>query len=89
MIAARNPARVLSAQATGATDCAPVNYHDAIGKHRPVASKLADVLPDNFTNQDSPTSALVIPVTLGGIRGAITARFIDFRSSFHGGSYGD
>ena len=57
-----------------------------------VAVNISDVLSErrNPVRDDGPDQslALVIPITLGGIRGAITARFIDFRS-LHGGSYGD
>lgn len=42
-----------------------------------VLSERGDPVCDNFADQ---SRALVIPVTFGGIRGAITARFIDFRN---------
>lgn len=49
-------------------------------KHGAVNTEFEDQRGDEFANAD----ALVIPATFGGIRGAIVARFIDFRSSFHG-----
>lgn len=81
-----NPARGrYPAQATGASDCAPVNYHDRVGRHSSVRSETGHEVPDYLPDQ---SDTLVIPITLGGIRGAITARFIDFRP-FHRSIYGD
>ncbi len=61
------------------------NNHYSVGRHRPVGAEAAHIVSQNLADQ---SRSLVIPITLGGIRGAITARFIDFRS-LHGGSYGD
>lgn len=57
------------------------------GNSHDVAVNISDVLTErrNPVRDYGPdqSRALVIPVTFGGIRGAITARFIDFRRPFH------
>ena len=62
------------------------NSHNATVNIRDVLTERGDPVRNDGPDQ---SRALVIPVTLGGIRGAITARFIDFRSSFHRSIYGD
>lgn len=51
------------------------NFTFNVGKHGPVDPEARDVVADNFPDQ---SRSLVIPINLGGIRGAITARFIKF-----------
>jgi len=74
-----NPARDLSAQVGEGSDCPSLDNHHRVGRHGPVGSETGHEVPDYLPDQ---TRSLVIPITLGGIRGAITARFIDFRP-FH------
>lgn len=57
----------------------------AVNVGRAVSERSDPVRNDGPDQSDT----LVIPINLGGIRGAITARFIDFRSSFHRSIYGD
>lgn len=82
----RNPARDLSALVGEGSDCPSLDNHHRVGRHRSVGSETGHKVPDYLPDQ---SDTLVIPITLGGIRGAITARFIDFRSSFHRSIYGD
>lgn len=55
------------------------NNHNVISDPCAINAEGRDPFRDDLTDQ---SRALVIPITLGGIRGAITARFIDFRP-FH------
>lgn len=57
----------------------PGNHTLNVREHRPVDTEARDMLTEDFSDRTGP---LVIPVTIGGIRGAIVARFIDFRP-FH------
>lgn len=56
----------------------PGNHTLNLREHRPVDTEAHDMRTENFSDRAGP---LVIPVTFGGIRGAIVARFIDFRPS--------
>lgn len=58
------------------------NNAHAIGRHGSVGSETGHIVSQNLPDQ---SRSLVIPITLGGIRGAIVARFIDFRRPFHAG----
>lgn len=55
--------------------------HAAVNVGRAVSER-PDPLGHQFADQ---SRSLVIPINLGGIRGAITARFIDFRPFNHAG----
>lgn len=59
------------APSTGARDNLTLDCR----KHSKVAAEAGDMLADNLPDQ---SDTLVIPINLGGIRGAITARFIKF-----------
>lgn len=79
-----NPARGrYPAQAREGADYPSLNNNERVRKHGLIDAKAEDKLLHQLPDQ---SDTLVIPITFGGIRGAITARFIDFRS-FHGGSY--
>lgn len=60
---------------SGASTASLPNNHYRVGRHRSVGAETVHVVSQNLTDQPD---ALVIPITLGGIRGAITARFIKF-----------
>lgn len=52
------------------------------GKDRPFAPEARNIVGDNLAHEPR---VYVIPATIGGIRGAIVARFIDFRPFHNGG----
>lgn len=79
MNSARN---ILSARQGTATDSAVPDFYDTTTSEYVAFAEGRDPFLYDLPNEGGSSAPLVIPAVIRGVRGAIVARFIDFRS-FH------